>query len=155
MNSESLYDLEFKKMCRFCAYQERSIFEIKKKLTANIKDRSKIDKIITGLIEQNFLNEDRFIESYISGKASIKGWGEHKIRSGLKAHQINDGKISLAFSHHFQDRNLPKLKDLLRKKKEQLRNETPSINKKAKIIRYCLSKGFSLSDIVSCSELDS
>lgn len=155
MASKLQYDLVYKKICRFCAYQERSIFEIKNKLSKNIKESSIIDEFINDLMDQNFLNEERFIESYISGKATIKGWGEYKIRNGLKAHQINENKISASLSKHFSDRNLLKLKELIVKKRGQLSSETDFMKKKAKLVRYCLSKGFSLTDILANLDLDS
>jgi len=80
-------------MERFCAYQERSPFEIRKKLLRKGAPEEAILFCLKSLNEKNFLNEVRFVQSYIEGKSSIKKWGIHKIYAGLKAHRIPESLI--------------------------------------------------------------
>ncbi|MCC7454537.1 MAG: RecX family transcriptional regulator, partial [Crocinitomix sp.] len=73
----------------FCAYQERSHFEVKNKLESWFIDFRDINLLISELIETNFLNEERFASSYVSGKFRIKKWGKIKIRQQLKSKQVS------------------------------------------------------------------
>jgi len=68
----------------FCTYQERTISEVRKKLAGMDLPPSRIDDLIQELIQENFINEDRFVESFVSGRIRIKKWGRLKIRMALK-----------------------------------------------------------------------
>lgn len=142
-------EIHLQKMRRFCAYQERSCFEIEQKLTRLGLVDSEIKQTLDCLKAENFINQSRFIEFYISGKARIKSWGEMKIKHGLRSHRIGDTEINLGLKTHFADKNKTALKQLINKKRSALESETDSYKKQAKIIRFALSKGYTLSDIMS------
>ena len=65
---------------RYCAFQERSPFEVKKKLNSFTSDSKQIDGIMASLIKEGFLNQERFVESYVQGKVNQKRWGKEKIK---------------------------------------------------------------------------
>ena len=67
----------------YCAYQERSSFEVKTKAKNLGLNSNEIEKAIKNLIDENFLNEKRFAEAFISGKINIKRWGKYKLLDGL------------------------------------------------------------------------
>jgi regulatory protein len=90
---------------RFCAYQERSPFEIKVKLRRKGATEIQVETIIQHLVAKNFLNEARFVEAYVQGKSSIKRWGAQRIKSGLIAHHISESII---------DHSLPYLNQIMR-----------------------------------------
>jgi len=69
---------------RYCAYQDRSHFEVLKKLREMQMIPMVIDAIVLHLIEHNFLNEARFAKSFVRGKFNIKKYGRIKITQGLK-----------------------------------------------------------------------
>src|ERR1700741_430415 len=63
----------------YCAYQERSQQEVREKLYEWGVYPSVIERIVSKLIENNFLNEERFAIAYATGKLRQKGWGRNKI----------------------------------------------------------------------------
>ena len=72
------------KMRSYCMYQERSIQEVKKKLTClQVISKTK-SKIINHLIDDDYLNEVRFAKSFIQGKLRIKKWGRIKLNYELR-----------------------------------------------------------------------
>ena len=78
------------KMQNWCAYQERSQFDVRRKLSEfqiSIEDK---ENIIVKLIEENFINEERFALQFAKGKFSIKKWGRVKIRQELKQKKVRD-----------------------------------------------------------------
>ena len=72
------------KLQAYCAYQERCHQEVSAKLADLGMYGDKADEIISKLIENNFLNEERFAIAYARGKFRIKQWGKIRIRQGLK-----------------------------------------------------------------------
>ena len=76
------------KLQHYCAYQERSPFEVKRKLRL-IKLPSKFhEEVIATLMEENFLDEYRFAEDFVRGKINQKHWAPRRISAGLQEHRI-------------------------------------------------------------------
>ena len=72
----------------FCAYQDRCIFDVKKKLKASLLSEEKKEQLIAELIQAKFIDDERFALSFAQGKQRIKKWGISKIKAGLRAKQI-------------------------------------------------------------------
>lgn len=140
-------------MERFCAYQERSPNEIRLKLVRKDLHEGQIEAVIKHLTSHNFLNEHRFVEAYIQGKFKIKGWGKNKIKAGLKTHRIPEALIQAGLSQLETNDQDKRLADWLEKKKNALRNEPEGPKKTAKIVRFLLSKGYEMSDILKLVRL--
>lgn len=135
-------------MERFCAYQERSPYEIRLKLSRKGLQHEQITSVIAQLTSYNFLNEERFVEAYIHGKFKIKGWGIHKIRAGLNTHHIRENLIQIGLSQLEANQQNKRLIDWFEKKKHTLRNEPEGPKKTAKIVRFLLSKGYEMTSIM-------
>lgn len=76
------------KMQHYCAYQERSPFEVKRKLGLLKLPKERHEEVIATLMEENFLDEYRFAEAYTRGKLNQKHWAPKRIRMGLQEHRI-------------------------------------------------------------------
>ena len=72
------------KIEHYCAYQERCHEEVEQKLRSMKMDSEEIDQIIAHVINDNFLNEERFACSFARGKHRIKHWGKIRITNELK-----------------------------------------------------------------------
>ena len=138
------------KLESFCAYQDRCIFDVKKKLKASLLSEEKKEQLIAELIQAKFIDDERFALSFAQGKQRIKKWGISKIKAGLKAKQIAAILIDKALETIDKSVYLEDLTLLIEKKKRLLSNEKESYKKEAKIIRYLLSKGYQLDDIFKC-----
>ena len=140
-----LNDLKLK-LERYCAYQERSFFEVDKKLRAYTNNEKTISEVINALFSDNFLNEERFVVAYIEGKVNQKRWGKQKIRAGLIAHRVRpeliDQKLSEVSLLIYQE-NLLKL---AQQKAKTLSDEAPEFENNTKIMRFLYSKGYTSKD---------
>ena len=76
------------KLQHYCAYQERSPHEVKRKLHLIKLPIDLHEEIIATLMEENFLDEYRFAQAYVQGKLNQKHWAHRRIRAGLLEHRI-------------------------------------------------------------------
>lgn len=72
------------KAARFCAYQERSQQEVRDKLYEYGLHYNDVEELLSELIVEGFINEERFARAYVRGKFKMKKWGRHKILQGFK-----------------------------------------------------------------------
>lgn len=80
----------------YCSYQERCHQEVVAKLKSMQMIPQVIDTIVVHLIENNFLNEERFAISFARGKHHIKKWGKIRIVNELKFRNISKYNIEKA-----------------------------------------------------------
>jgi regulatory protein len=140
----------------FCAYQERSQYEVRNKLSVWGLHKTDLENIVSDLIENNFLNEERFSLSYTLGKFRIKGWGKVKIRQGLKLKRVPDKLIQKSLQKIDPDDYMRKLEQLLDKKLTAIRENDP-FKRRYKLIQYAASRGFEkdlISEILKDKELE-
>ncbi|MBB2952225.1 MULTISPECIES: regulatory protein RecX [Sphingobacterium] len=135
------------KAASYCAYQERAQQEVRDKLYEWGLHQEDVEEIISQLISDNFLNEERFAIAYTLGKLRIKSWGKIKIKQSLKLKRVSDPLIKIAFSKIDLDEYEDKLHDLLDKKQLSLKDKDVYILKN-KLFQYALSRGFE-SDLIS------
>ena len=131
----------------YCAYQERSQFEIRNKLYEWGLFQNEVEEIISELIESNFLNEERFALAYTLGKFRIKSWGKIKIKQALKLKRVPDKLIKKSLQSIDDDDYLTMLKRILEKKAEII-TETDPFKRRYLLTRYGSGKGFEL-DLIS------
>ncbi|TAH01708.1 MAG: RecX family transcriptional regulator [Sphingobacteriales bacterium] len=125
----------------YCAYQERSHYEVKLKLYELGAYPADADNIICELIANNFLNEERFALNYTSGKFNIKNWGKIKIKQGLRLKKVSEPLIKKALNSINYDTYLDKLEFVLTKKRKDIKEKEP-YKIKYKLQQYALSRGF-------------
>ena len=130
----------------WCAYQERSHFEVREKLYSYGLYSSEVEQIIASLITDNFLNEERFALAYVSGKFRIKKWGRVKIKQGLKQKRVSEYCIKKGINSIDPDEYEKTLYDLIEKKAASVK-EKNEFKRKSKIALYAISRGFE-SDLV-------
>ncbi|MBG38597.1 MAG: recombinase RecX [Cryomorphaceae bacterium] len=136
---------------RYCAYQDRCKYEVLKKIkTIGIEEQSKTQKILQHLISSGFLNEERFVESYITGKVSIKKWGTNKIRAGLFEKRIQQQMIDNGIKKIDKTLYYSNLNYLFDKKTRALPRFDSDYRIKSKIMRFLATKGYTAEEIKGC-----
>lgn len=125
----------------YCAYQERSQYEVRGKLIELGMRGLELENVITTLIEHNFLNEERFALAYAGGKFRMKSWGRRKIAEGLKFKQVSAPLIKKALKSLNDDEYVEKLKELLGKKRPTIK-EKKEYQINYKLSQYAISRGF-------------
>jgi len=129
------------KLRHYCAYQERCHSEVRSKLYQLGVTRKIHDELISDLIQQDYLNEERFAVAYARGKFRINRWGKRKIESGLREKQISDYCIKKALKEIPEKDYKEKLEKLVEVKFQSLEGES-DFNRKKKTIEYFIGRGF-------------
>lgn len=129
------------KLQSFCAYQDRCHSEVRSKLLELGVYGDDLEEIIVALIEEDFLNEERFARSYARGKFRIKQWGRVRIRQELKRRQISEYCLKAAFSEIDESDYLETLRKLLAKQQSLLKGGDAR-TRRDKLFRHALQKGY-------------
>jgi len=129
------------KIQKYCAYQERSHQEVKRKLYSYGLTVDETDEIISKLITDNFLNEERFAKAFAGGKFRIKKWGRNKIEHQLESFGLTKNCITRGLKEIDPSDYNKTLRALLRKKTEEVSEEN-LFAKRNKIARFAISKGY-------------
>jgi regulatory protein len=125
----------------YCAYRERSQQEVKQKLYEFGLYTDLVNEIISELIQNNFLNEERFARAFVRGKFSIKKWGRIKIRQALYPHYLSDYVLNKAFTEIDEDQYQAVLEEVIAKK-SRLVKEKNEFRRNGKIAQYAIGRGF-------------
>lgn len=138
-----------KKILHYCNYQERCKKEIYAKLSSFELNNDDMNFIVEFLQEEGFINDERYCRSYVKSKLNLKKWGVNKIRLSLFEKGINKEIIDNVISEIDKDSYKEELLNLLKNKKIE---ETDPYKRKAKLIRYAVSKGYFLNEVMECVE---
>jgi regulatory protein len=131
------------KIRHYCAYQERCHFEVKEKLYGFGLRSTDVDELIVSLIEDNYLNEERFAIHFAGGKFRTKSWGRKKIEYELKQKKVSPYCIKKALGQFDVEEYLATLEKLAEKKKD-LFADSNAFYATQKLKQYLFSKGWEM-----------
>ena len=123
----------------YCAHAEHCIADVKEKMRQWNATSEQIEQVLLRLLDGGFIDEQRYCKAFVHDKLLYQSWGRVKIRAALLAKHIPDEIIDkgLADIDEIDYTNI--LKKVIQKKKG-----TPE-----QVIRYCLQRGFTYSEIQS------
>jgi regulatory protein len=130
------------KIKHFCSYQERSHQEVKEKLYNLGLYKNEVESLLSQMIEENYLNEERFAIAFAGGKFRIKNWGRVKIKYELKQKRISDYCIKKALGSIDESAYGKTLQKLAGAKLKTLKSEKNVFVKKQKLQSFLMQKGY-------------
>ena len=132
------------KMAKYCAYQERCVKDVTDKLkTFDISPKDR-EEILNYLIDNRFVNDERFARSFVRGKINQSGWGLNKIRFHLIQKGIDKEIIEEALTQTDEKVYRKRLIDILKTKVKTIKAEN-DFEKKRKLAAYAIQRGFEAS----------
>jgi regulatory protein len=135
------------KIEHWCAYQERCQYEVNLKLQSFGLNSEERDSLIFDLINNRFIDEERFAEAFVSGKFRIKRWGKIKIKQHLKAKFISTYSIQKALKTIEMEDYSNTALALVEKKNRELLKVKNEFERKTKIHAFLASKGYEFETI--------
>ena len=125
----------------YCAYQERAQQEVRDKLYELGMTMDEVEEIMSDLIAENFLNEERFATQFAGGHFRIKGWGKVKIQHALQQKRVSSYNIKIGLKAIDEDAYIKTLQQLATKKWNSLKGER-GISRMAKTQAFLHQRGF-------------
>jgi regulatory protein len=133
----------------YCGYQERSHREVQEKLYSFGLRKKDVEQALATLIEENYLNEERYAIQYAGGHFRLKHWGRVRIRYELKQKQVSEYCIKKALAVIGEEEYAQALSRLAREKAAVLAAEPNLLLRKQKLQEYLLRKGFEQDKIIA------
>jgi len=134
------------KILKYCAYQERSQKEVKNKLYEMGLYTDQVNELMLYLIQENYLNEERFAIHFAASKMRQKKWGRRKIEIALKEKGLGEKLIKQSIGALNKVQYSSNLVALIEKKDRTLRYSS-EYERKQKLIRYFLGRGYLWTEI--------
>lgn len=128
-------------MANYCAYQDRCHQEVEQKMREFLLIPEAKEELLLYLMQENFLNEERFTRSYIRGKFYFKNWGRIKIKSQLKFKGVPEKLINRCWDEIDEAEYRTTLGNLYQKYIAGL-SGLPAARQRSKAIQHLLSKGY-------------
>lgn len=151
MKSEKLTPQQaHQKIKQFCAYQERCHSEVQDKLYSYGLTGPEVGEAISKLIEENYLNEERFATQFAGGKFRIKQWGRVKIKYELKQRGVSEYCIRKGLAAIDNTAYNITLHKQAAQKLKLLKSEKNIFIRKRKLQGYLVAKGFEINLVWEC-----
>ena len=125
----------------YCRYQQRCQSEIKEKLFELGVHKKEHEELITELIKENCVNDERFAVAFASGRFKLKQWGRKKIERGLREKRVSDELARKALDQINNKEYIAILNKLAKEKYAALKYEQYLVRKK-KTMDYLMQKGY-------------
>jgi len=132
-------DAILKKVLHYCAYQDRCTQEVRTKLATFDMPDSEKKKVLKLLVDEGYLDDERYASTFVRSKIHLKKWGVNKIKMSLKMKGISEEIINDALSEIDPEIYKEELIKVLKSKKI---NESDPYKKKAKQAQYAMQKGY-------------
>ena len=124
----------------YCAYQERTQQEVRDKLYSLGLYRDEVEEVLTELIIDKFVDEERYAKTFASGKFRIKKWGKIKISYALKQKHLSSYCIDKALGEIADQEYEEQIAQLIKQKHERLSGDEFTVNNK--VVNYLVGKGY-------------
>lgn len=147
-NNSKIYDLNEArdKIRAYCLYRERSQTETRDKLLGYGLLPEIADTLLSELIQERFVDEERFARAYVRGKYRIKRWGKTRIKQGLYPHKLSDYVLRKAFSEIDPDQYFENLQYLAAKRWPFTKAKN-DYQRRQKLFAYLMRQGYE-SDLI-------
>ena len=138
----------FLKASYYCSLSEHCVKKVREKLVQWETPKEFIEPIIEKLLEQDYINEERFSRAFVKDKFRFNHWGRIKIQIHLRALGISSENITKAMSEIDEDEYAEILDEIVEKKRKTIKKGT-DLEVRAKLLRHALSRGFEYEIIAS------
>ncbi len=135
------------RMANLCARREYCVFDIETKLQRYNLEKETIANIIALLKKEKYIDELRFTRSFIKDKVHFNKWGKKKIEFALKQKRVPENIMAEAFLDYTDEELNDSLQDLLQAKWKTIKGNS-EYEKQNKLIRFGLSRGFDMNNIL-------
>lgn len=128
------------------------VFDARRKLLFWQVSEETQTAVIKALLETNFIDDQRYAIAFAKDKSTLERWGKTKIKQALRHRRISDTHIERALEEVSEHAETDNLHQILARKSEGLKPDMEGLEKRNKLIRFGLGRGYSLDQILPCLE---
>jgi regulatory protein len=133
------------KIERYCAYQDRCTQEVVTKLRSWQLEEQEQRQVLQILKNEGFIDDERYVQSFIRGKINTKQWGVQKIRLGLLQKGISKELIDKYIEDINPQQYTDNIQTVLRK---WTQSHGPVTQENiTKLYRHLMAKGYTYEEI--------
>lgn len=141
MKKSPTAETAYPKIRHYCGYSERCHYEVREKLFSFGLSKKDVDMLLSRLIEEDYLNEERYAILFTGGHFRQRKWGRTRIIYALKQKKVSEQNIRRAMKEITEEDYLATLQKLAMAKWNSLKTEQ-YLNREAKTTAYLLQKGY-------------
>ena len=134
-------DILLNKAATYASRCEHCESEVREKLLTWGGTSEETDEIIAYLIEERYIDNQRYANSYAKDKFRFNHWGKYKISMMLRSKDIESEFIEEALGQIDDEEYLEKLQQILKDKLRSLKYSS-EYEKKGKLFKFAQSRGF-------------
>lgn len=124
-----------------CSSAEHCTADIREKLARWGVTEADSCTIIDRLVQERFIDEQRYAVAFVKDKFRFSGWGRIKMRYALQQKRIDGSDIDHALATLDEEQYNDRLLELLQAKSHSIRDDDPEA-RRAKLFRFAASRGF-------------
>ena len=128
-----------------CSKREYCTGDVREKaLKALDGDSEAAEKVVSSLVADRYVDDERYCAAYAREKASISGWGAVKIRYALSGKGLGREDIDSGLAEIDSEAARGRLQKILQVKRHSLEGDPQW---KLKLIRFALGRGYGYEEV--------
>lgn len=140
-------------MQRYCSMREYCANDIRKKLKTRGCDMDETEAVVKKLVEDRFIDEERYCTAFVRDKSSLSGWGRRKIEFALRNKGLDGEVIKAALGSLDPEAGSKVLERVVKRKFEELikrrvKSDEDNTKIRERVIRFALTRGFTYEEIL-------
>lgn len=140
-NREVIAKEAYSKMAQLCSRSEQCSADIRRKMITYDLVNEVVEEIIEKLKKEKFLDDKRYVKSYISDKFRLNKWGKIKMKYYLKMKGLPEGLIQSELDEIDEEKYKTALIKTMKEKAKMVKNKG-KFEKMGQIIRFAQNRGF-------------
>ena len=153
MKKEITEQEAYLQLAALCAQAEHCQQEMRDKLKRWGIDESTQDRIIQRLINERYIDDERYARAFVKDKIRYNKWGRRKVEQGLWQKRIDPDIQQRVLDEIDENEYLNVLRPLLRQKQKTIKAQS-DYERHQKLMRFAMGRGFTFDIIRQCLDVD-
>lgn len=133
----------FGRLTAFCAAGEHCLTEVRERLRRWNVAPDEAEALVRRLVEEQYINEERYCRAFINDKVRFARWGRLKIAQALRQKQIASSLYLPLLDELDEAIYSEQLRRLLEAKQREVKGRN-AYERKAKLVRFALGRGYEM-----------
>ena len=153
MKKEITEQEAYLQLAALCAQAEHCEQEMRDKMKRWEIDKAVQDRILQRLIEERYIDNERYARAFVKDKIRYNKWGRRKVQQALWMKHIDQDVQQRVLDEIEEKEYLDVLRPLLKQKRKSIKADSDyELNQK--LVRFALSRGFTFDIIRQCIDVD-